>query len=83
MDYQTRFMVYKHTQQFANIYYRNIATTVKYTENDFNIVPKQGQNPIVDSLDSYVVLLKEGFNPVLLNMASDTTPGGCSRRKYI
>lgn len=30
MDYKTRLMI-KDTQQFANVYYPNIATTVKYT----------------------------------------------------
>lgn len=82
MDYKTRIQVYHHTQQVALNYYPNIATTVKYKENDLlAIKPKRGQLPQVfvlnnDTLDEYVNLLKEGFRPVLLNMACDTNPGG-------
>jgi len=87
MDYRNRLQVYFDTQKIANQYYPNIATTVKYTENDFNpfhgikIIPKKGQNPIVivvnnDTLDEYVNLLKQHFKPAILNMASDETPGG-------
>lgn len=88
MDYQTRIQVYQHTQKVAMGYYPNIATTVKYTEKDFNslyggkkIDIKKGQRPTVtvvnnDTLDEYVTLLKEGLKPAILNMASDESPGG-------
>jgi uncharacterized protein (TIGR02452 family) len=81
MDYQTRIQVYRHTQQFANVYYPNIATSTKYSDDDLKINIKKGTRPEVvvvndDTLDQYVALIKEGFKPVLLNMASNTTPGG-------
>ncbi len=82
MDYQSRIQVYKHTQQVAHTHYLDIATTTKYTETSLTkIVPKRGPIPVInivneDTLDAYIALLKEGFKPVLLNMANDTTPGG-------
>jgi uncharacterized protein (TIGR02452 family) len=84
MDNKTRIQVYQHTQQFALNNYPNVATTTKYTEKDKdmqNIRPKIGFKPIVkvfnnDTLDACAVLIKEGFKPALLNMASNTTPGG-------
>jgi len=86
MDYQLRIQVYRHTQYVASQTYPNIATTIKYTELDLKTIgPKRGPKPLVtvlnnDTLDEYVALLKEGFKPALLNMASDTTPGGGVQR---
>lgn len=81
-EYSSRINVYHDTQQRAMLEFPNIAISGKYTESDLlGIRPKRGPKPIVtvvnnDTLDEFVNLRKEGFKPVLLNMANESVPGG-------
>lgn len=82
MEYQERIQVYRDTQNISIKHFPNIAISAKYTESDLaGIIPKRGPKPTIvvvnnDTIDELVSLLKEGFKPVLLNMASDVNPGG-------
>ncbi len=82
-QYYNRIDVYKNTQQMSNIYYPNQAQSIKCTEDNMtNVLPKSGSNPIIsilknDTLDECRNLILKGLNPVLLNMADPSIPGGC------
>jgi uncharacterized protein (TIGR02452 family) len=78
--FYNRINIYKETQQIANQYYKNIAQSIKHS--NIQLINGNTLNkPIVtvvrnDTIDEYLNLLKDGYYPVLLNMANPSMPGG-------
>lgn len=108
-EYYNRINIYNETQEIANKFHPNKATSVKHSDSidiktsglqDIKDVNTLGPRPeedtnkpiqnrynklstnkvnvvLMDTIDQYNNLVKNGYNPVLLNMADPSLPGGC------
>lgn len=77
--------IYQHTKQYAQEHFPVITESRKHKISEFAgpYDPLAPTNDVADvyvvnedMIDTYVKLKEQGYNPVLLNLASDTTPGG-------
>ncbi len=90
--YYKRIEIYKDTQKVAKEYFNKITKSIKYSKEQLDEIIDEIDNNItnnnnitnitnvkiveLDSIDALVSLLKSN-NPVLLNMADPSIPGGC------